>query len=33
MILYIVGIIAIALAAWWFISRRSKQSPGTEPAA
>jgi hypothetical protein len=33
LILYIVVIVAIALAAWWFISRKPKQRAGSEPAA
>jgi predicted nucleic acid-binding Zn-ribbon protein len=33
LILYIVLIVAIALAAWWFISRKPKSRTGTEPTA
>jgi predicted nucleic acid-binding Zn-ribbon protein len=33
LILYIVVIVAIALAAWWFISRKPKSKADTEPAA
>jgi len=33
LILYIVIIVAVALAAWWFLSRKPKSRAGTEPAA
>jgi hypothetical protein len=33
LILYIVVIVAIALAAWWFISRKPKSRADSEPAA